>query len=423
MKRLNQEDYIRQCQEVHKGKYDYSLVEYKNTRTKIKIICQYHGIFHQNSKNHKKGQGCPYCAGNNILTRIEFIRVCEENNGNKYDYSLINTKYVKSDDYINIVNKSNNITYYQLSDHHRKGMSPKKINSKSLIKKLSEIHSNKYKYIIDSVVIGLTDRIKLIDNLTKDEFLYRVDRHLQGMCPNKVTINLFKIKSSKTHNNKYDYSLITKIDGNSDKVDIICPDHGIFTQRVSNHMNLKDGCPICIGKGKWNNDLLISEFRKIHLNKFDYSLVDFKGVSSKIEIICKIHGSFNQKIHQHLKGQGCKLCSSNSKGEEYIKMHLEEMKIKYIQQHGFDTCRYINKLSFDFYLPEHNTCIEFDGIQHFKPIKDFGGEKGFNDCIKRDECKNKWCLENNVKLIRIKYNDISKISEIINNKLLTVIYK
>jgi hypothetical protein len=56
-------------------------------------------------------------------------------------------------------------------------------------------------------------------------------------------------------------------------------------------------------------------------------------------------------------------------------------------------------------------------MQHFKPIKGFGGEKSFLDGIKRDECKNKWCVENNVNLIRIKYDQISKISEILNEEL------
>jgi len=98
-------------------------------------------------------------------------------------------------------------------------------------------------------------------------------------------------------------------------------------------------------------------------------------------------------------------------------MYLEENKIKYIQQHRFDTCKYINKLNFDFYLPEYNLCIEFDGIQHFKPIKQFGGEKEYINCIKRDECKNEWCLENNIKLVRIKYDQISNISRILKNNL------
>ena len=94
------------------------------------------------------------------------------------------------------------------------------------------------------------------------------------------------------------------------------------------------------------------------------------------------------------------------------------MEIKYIRQHGFDSCKYINKLNFDFYIPEFNTCIEFDGIQHYKPVKEFGGLKEFENIKKRDECKNKWCVENNIKLIRIKHSEINMIGEILNTNLL-----
>lgn len=415
MRKLSQEEFINKCLEVHSDKYDYSLVEYKNIRGRIKILCKKHGLFEQISKNHKDGQGCPRCSMPNYnLTRDEFIIRCDNKN---YDYSLITTDIVKSDDKILIININNGLTYKQLSDHHRNGITPTLIESKSLIKKLKDIHNNKYVYIIDTETVYATTKIKIINNETKDEFLYRVDRHLQGMSPNKVTLNLFLFKSSKIHGDKYDYSLIKSIKGNSDKVDILCKEHGVFTQRVSNHMNLGDGCPKCVGVGKWNTELLISEFKKVHGNKFDYSSVIFKNIDIKVDIICKEHGSFKQNIHKHLNGQGCKLCDSNSKGEEYVKMWLDEMNIEYFRQHSFETCRHINPLFFDFYLPIYNTCIEFDGEQHYKPVSKFGGMSEFNNTKLRDNVKNKWCLDNNVNLIRIKYNEINKIKYILQEKL------
>lgn len=99
-------------------------------------------------------------------------------------------------------------------------------------------------------------------------------------------------------------------------------------------------------------------------------------------------------------------------------MYLEELEIKYIRQHSFETCRYINKLSFDFYLPELNTCIEFDGIQHFKPIREFGGKKEFKTIQERDKCKNEWCDKNQVNLIRIRYDQIDKVKSILEDKLI-----
>lgn len=413
MRKLTKEEFIKKCVDKHGDLYDYSLVEYLNMSSKISIICKEHGKFNQNAKNHKDGQGCPICSGRIILSKSEYLKIVDTS---KYEYYL-NNDFVKSLDYIKFKDKSNGLVYIQLSDNHKNGNKPTKVESISLVNKLKQVHSNNFDYIVDKDYYNLTDKIKLVNKLTGDIFHYRIDRHLNGMKPNKLTLNYFLLKSKEIHSDRYDYSLIKDIKGGKSKVSIICKEHGVFTQRASNHINLKDGCPKCVGKGKWNTDYLKEEFNKVHLDRYDYSNVIFSGVRSKVEIICKEHGIFYQNIHKHLNGQGCPECSFNSKGEEYIKGHLEEMRIKYIRQHGFDSCRYINKLNFDFYLPEYNTCLEFDGIQHFKPVKDFGGIKEFDKIKKRDECKNKWCLENNVNLIRINHNQLNSIREIIENKL------
>jgi hypothetical protein len=412
MRKLSQDEFIDKCNKVHVGKYDYSLVEFQNVCAKIKIICKKHGVFEQTAKNHKDGQGCPICARRIIRHKIEHLKSF---NLDKYDYSLVENNILKDNDYLSIIDKSSDLIYIQLLKNHKKGKSPTKIESNSLFQKLKKIHNDKYEYIIEKETYFSTDRIKLIDKYTKDEFYYRIDRHLQGMKPNKVTLNSFLFKCSQIHGDVYDYSLVKEIKGNNSKVKIICKNHGVFEQRVSNHINLKDGCPKCAGKGRWNNEVLKEEFFRVHLDRYDYSKVNFEVIDSKVSIICKQHGIFNQNIHKHLKGQGCPECSFNSKGEEYIKSHLEELGIRYIRQHGFDSCKYINRLNFDFYLPEFNTCLEFDGIQHFKPVKDFGGEEEFEIIKKRDECKNKWCLENNVKLVRIRYDQINTIRKIIES--------
>jgi very-short-patch-repair endonuclease len=414
MRKLSQKEFINKCLEVHGDRYDYSLVEYKSLSSKIKILCNLHGMFEQNSKNHRDGQGCPICSGRVIKTKNEYLK---HFNTSKYDYSLVNNTILKNNDYIKIIDKDNGLVYMQLLKHHKKNMNPSKIESNSLVKKLKKIHNSTFEYVIEKETYYSTDKIKIINRKNKDQFYYRVDRHLSGMKPSKVTINYFLIKSREIHGDKYDYSLIKSIKTNSEKVEIICKEHGVFTQRVSNHMNLGDGCPKCAGVGKWNTELLISEFKNVHGNKFDYSKVEFKNVDKKVEIICKEHGNFKQNIHKHLKGQGCRFCESSSKGEEYVKMWLDEMNINYFRQHIFKTCRYINPLFFDFYLPIYDTCIEFDGEQHYKPVSKFGGMGEFNNRKLRDNVKNKWCLDNNINLIRIKYNEINKIKYILQEKL------
>jgi hypothetical protein len=85
MKRLNLEDFILRADSIHDSKYDYSAVEYKNVRTKIKIICHIHGEFLQTPNDHLYNKaGCNICS--NLETHSFISRSIIVHN-NKYDYS------------------------------------------------------------------------------------------------------------------------------------------------------------------------------------------------------------------------------------------------------------------------------------------------------------------------------------------------
>jgi hypothetical protein len=193
MKKLTQDQFIAKCECVHRFKYDYSKVKYVNTRTKVIIVCNEHGEFSQLPKSHYNGQGCPFCYGDINIDKNHFITKYGRKD---YDYSLLKNPFrIKS--YIKVINKTNGLTYVQLADHHKRNINPSKIESNSLIKKLKEMHDDKFDYIIEKETYYSTDRIKIIHKQTKDEFYYRVDRHLSGMKPNKVTLNYFLLKSNK----------------------------------------------------------------------------------------------------------------------------------------------------------------------------------------------------------------------------------
>jgi hypothetical protein len=95
-KRLTTEEFIKKAKVVHGDKYDYSLVEYKNRRIEIKIICPEHDIFEQIPTNHLNGKGCPKCGGNIKKTTEEFIKKAKVVHGDKYDYSLVEYKNAKT---------------------------------------------------------------------------------------------------------------------------------------------------------------------------------------------------------------------------------------------------------------------------------------------------------------------------------------
>lgn len=105
----------------------------------------------------------------------------------------------------------------------------------------------------------------------------------------------------------------------------------------------------------------------------------------------------------HITSCGCRIQSA---GEEYIENLLKNMYLDYIPQYTFDDCKDINLLRFDFAILKNNQLlglIEFDGKQHFEPVDFFGGQKGFEDTVRRDNIKNSYCKVNNIPLLRLPY--------------------
>ena len=112
---------------------------------------------------------------------------------------------------------------------------------------------------------------------------------------------------------------------------------------------------------------------------------------------------------------GCPICSE-SKGEKFIRLYLESNNINFVQEYRFEDCRYKSSLRFDFYISKYNLCIEYDGKQHFEAFEYFGGEESFKNIQKRDKIKNKFCEENNIRLIRIPYWKLDNIEKILDEE-------
>lgn len=235
----------------------------------------------------------------------------------------------------------------------------------------------------------------------------------------RTTNEEFITKARNIHGNIYDYSEVTFINIKVD-VNIICDKHGVYQQRPQHHL-AGHGCNKCARESvtdssRLTKETFINKATKTHGNKYDYSLLNFDMVNSnndKVDILCYKHGAFNQSIRHHLSGSGCPVCKE-SKGEAIISKYLTENNIKHIRQHRFKDCKYKKPLPFDFYLPNHNTCVEYQGEQHFRPTTHWGGETEFKNVVKRDKIKMEYCLDNNIPLIKINYNDdiINKLSSL-----------
>jgi len=284
----------------------------------------------------------------------------------------------------------------------------KRKTTEKFIEDAISIHNNKYDYSLTKYVNNNT-KVKIICK-KHGVFEQVASYHTQGngcqKCCNttKLTKDLFIKKSKEINGDKYDYSLVN-YKNNKTKIKLICKYHGVFEQRPDAHISQKQGCFECaLMNSRYDIKDFINKANGVHDNKYDYSLVDYQNARTDVIIICPIHGKFKQNSHTHLRGSGCPVCGE-SKGEKIIRKILKKNKIIYETQKSFDGCKFVNILFFDFYLPEHNICIEFDGKQHFEVVKMWGGEKGLQERILKDQIKNEYCSENNIKLFRIKYDE------------------
>ena len=90
-------------------------------------------------------------------------------------------------------------------------------------------------------------------------------------------------------------------------------------------------------------------------------------------------------------------------GEGEVANYLGEKNIRFERQKTFEGCKDKNLLKFDFYLPDYNCCVEYQGIQHYKPVERFGGEEAFKENQRRDLLKKEYCENNNIKLLTPSY--------------------
>jgi very-short-patch-repair endonuclease len=289
------------------------------------------------------------------------------------------------------------------------------------IEKANNRHNFKYNY----------SKVEYINSITKVEvickehgsFFVRPDAHVRKVgCPKcnggiKYTESEFIQKAKEKHNNFYNYDKVNYINS-STKVIINCPEHGDFKISPANHL-IGQKCSSCSGVKRKTTMDFIEESILIHSNKYNYNKVDYKNNRVKVIIECPEHGEFEQVPKEHIKGHGCKGCSNFSKGEEMIEKILKEERINFIREYRFDDCISINgiKLPFDFYVPDFNLLIEYDGRQHFEPVSKFGGEESFKTLKINDEIRNRWSFEKGIKLIRISYKEsFEKLINILKNK-------
>lgn len=142
------------------------------------------------------------------------------------------------------------------------------------------------------------------------------------------------------------------------------------------------------------HDLVGSEYS--FLDEYKNTYISLKVLHSKCQSVYKV------APRDFLKGLRCPICSS-SRGEKSIVEYFINNNIKYENQKTYPNLFYIRSLYYDFYLPDYDILIEYNGKQHYEPIEFFGGQGTFETQVKRDNIKRKYAEENKIRLIEIPY--------------------
>jgi very-short-patch-repair endonuclease len=120
-------------------------------------------------------------------------------------------------------------------------------------------------------------------------------------------------------------------------------------------------------------------------------------------------------------GHGCPVCKA-SRGEREIARILSRHKIKFIKQKSFRDLKCRRALRFDFAVLDSSGgiqyLIEYDGIQHFRPVKMFGGNVAYMSTKERDKLKDNFCKRKGISLIRIPYTKFDEIETILTKELI-----
>lgn len=227
-----------------------------------------------------------------------------------------------------------------------------------------------------------------------------------------------KVKTYASTNN---YSLLEVGSFQKSKtlITLTCNNNHTFTKKFELIVEGKR-CPLCHGPKSLpptarnkNIQIMCDEIGY----KFNGYILE-NGARSILDLTCSRNHSYHPLYYNFITNKyKCGECAVYDKSSykcREILTHIEHMGYVVKSEHTFKNCKNILPLPFDFYLPELNMCIEYDGEQHFHVIDFWGGETALEKQKINDEIKNNYCIENGIHLLRIKY-DIENYIDVVEN--------
>jgi len=297
--------------------YDYSKVEYVNSKTKVIIIDKKFGTEHKIKPNNILSQGFKPSIRNAVDRNEYLVNQFREVHGEWYDYSKAN--YVGNGKVKTTIICPEHGEFEQSVAKHifgqgctKCGGNEKDITTERFLQKLKDsgYWNDEYDYSKVNYVNGNTKVIVIDIKLDTEHLITPTKLLVNNKCTiqNAVDQNEYLIKRfEEVHGGRYDYSKVEYVNS-YDNVIIICPEHGEFEQTPTNHRR-GAGCRECGGNKPLTTEGVIEQFKEVHGEGYDYSKVRYSGIDNKVIIICPEHGGFEQTPYDHRKGAGCSICN------------------------------------------------------------------------------------------------------------------
>lgn len=386
---------------IHNNEYTYEENEYINVKTPFNAICKKHGKFLITGEVHIKGQNkCPKCRNeikylNHRIINGKKYFICDIHgevlmgkhrtlssdcpecaiekqniiNENLF-INNINSKY--ADHYI--INFINDNINFVCKKHNTVTIINRK-NIKSLKKHYCDTcrHDLNIKTNNESKIIAI-DKIKQILNINYSH-IYKYIEFIDNGTLNKSNVKLYNILIDKEKIVKANSILDGDLSANMRFV-------------LRNYMSYDDAKIKVQSLGITN----FREYKKWHVR------------TQQTEIPSDPQREYTDWI-SYCDFFGTNPNSRMSWGEKKIDNYLQRKNINYVWQKRFIDCKDIRTLPFDFYLPDHNLIIEYDGEQHYKPTGKYTKEM-VDNIKKHDEIKNNYCLNKKINIIRVNHNDM-----------------
>lgn len=321
-------------------------------------------------------------------------------------------------------------------------------NTADFIKKSRKVHGDTYDY---TQVEYHTAKTKVIVRCKlHGSFEITPDKHLGGGgCPScakesrknfgrrvrpkspTLTTEEFIRKAKAVHGNRYDYTK-TFYRRTNHKITITCQEHGDFSITPNAHLSSNRGCPECgrLEKSRKltkTTDSFIARAQQVHGDVYDYAKTVYCGVQTPVIITCPTHGDFEQTPSRHLYSRhGCPKCGCYiSRGERLIIKLLTSWNVNFTTQHTFENLVGDHRsLYYDFYVPDANLLIEYDGEHHFRPVNIHGKltneqiAQTYERTVRYDHIKTMFAEEHKTDLLRIPYTaSADTIEDTLYNRL------